>query len=397
MRWLLLTYFTCSLLSLNAQTWLQLDDFPGVKRDDGTSFTIDGVVYCGTGVVPFRTLGDFHAFDLNTESWSTVASMPQGEERQYANGFASDSFGYVFGGYDGSFLNDLWRYDPQSDQWQAMTPLPDSERGGAASFVIDSIAYIIGGKTDSLQAIKEVWAYNMNNDSWQRKSDLPFGSRWRSAATSNDSLGYLAFGMDDTLRYCQELYEYNPQTDSWTKLSDFPQGGRNYVKMHWMDGKLLAFGGEDSSNTYLSELWTYDVQLNSWEELSPLPGVGRRGGISFHTQQALYYTTGLTKNNGRLTETWKCVDPTSLSENKWNPELRLYPNPTQSVLNIEHPTLKEFEQWYYELVDSKGHLLKKQRIHGSSTQIQMESLPQGIYLLIIRSDKGSLVKKIVNW
>ena len=397
MRFLILLYFSLLFFSLSAQNWQQLNDYPSSGVDDGTAFVIGDKAYCGSGIVDwFASQRNFYAFDLNTESWTAIASLPQGEERQYANGFASDSFGYVFGGYNGEFLSDLWRYNPRNDQWQEMTPLPDSGRSGAASFVIDSVAYIIGGKNDSSQALSEVWAYNMNNDSWVQKSNLPFGGRWRSGATSNDSLGYLAFGMDDTLRYCQELYKYNPQTDSWTKLSDFPNGGRNYVKMHLINGKLVAFGGEDSSNTFLSELWSYDLQSNSWEELNPLPEEGRRGGMSFQFQNAFYYTTGLIKNEGRTTESWKYEEPTSLRESDWVPKIKLYPNPVQTVLTIEHPELKAAEKWEFELIDSKGLLLKNQQMYGSITRIQMESLSQGKYFLIIRSEKGNFWKKALK-
>lgn len=397
MRWLLIFCLTCSMLSLHAQTWVQLSNYPSNGVDDGTSFVIGNKAYCGSGVVDwFVSQRDFYAFDIETENWSSISSMPQGKERQYANGFASDSFGFVFGGYVSSFLNDLWRYNPRNDQWQEMTALPAIGRGGAASFVIDSITYIIGGKTDSSQALNEVWAYHMNSDSWQRKNNLPFGTRWRSAATANDSLGYLAFGMDDTLRYCQEVYEYEPSVDQWTKLSDFPNGGRNYVKMHWIKGKLLAFGGADSSNAFFNELWSYDVSTNRWEELSPLPAEGRRGGMSFHTKQAFYYTTGLTEDRDRLKETWKWVEPTSLVERHWSPQLHLYPNPTESVLTIEHPTLTAKDQWSYELRDSRGQLIDQQNMRGKTTFVQINELPRGIYLLYIQSKQGRIMKKVVK-
>src|SRR5690606_28389739 len=171
--------------------------------------------------------------------------------------------------------------------------------------------------------------------------------------------------------------------------SDFPNGGRNYVKMHLINGKLVAFGGEDNSNTFLSELWSYDLQSNSWEELNPLPEEGRRGGMSFQFQNAFYYTTGLIKNEGRTTESWKYEEPTSLREIDWVPKIKLYPSPVQTVLTIEHPELKAAEKWEFELIDRKALLLKNQHMYGSITRIQMESLSQGKYFLIIRSEKGN--------
>lgn len=397
MHKILLLLFSCSLLQVHAQNWLQLNDYPAIGVDDGCSFVIDNKAYCGSGVDSWFTVrGDFYSFDFTSEQWSNIAPLPQGKNRQYANGFASDSFGYVFGGINGAFLNDLWRYNPRSDQWVEMSPLPDSGRGGAAVFVVDSMAYIVGGKTDSLSAINTVWAYNMNADRWQRKNNFPFGARWRSSASSNDSLAYLAFGKDDNLFYRSELFEYHPQSDSWTKLSDFPQGGRNYVKMHWLKGNLFAVAGDDSSGTFYNQLWSYNQQSSSWKELSPLPAVGRRGGMSFSSNQAFYYTSGLTKNDGRITETWKYAISTSLAKQNWKPKLRLYPNPTKSLVSIDHPSLNSIENWQYELADNTGRVIKQENMDGKSTQVNMEGLQRGVYLLIIKSEQGSLVRKVVK-
>ncbi|MBA2584183.1 MAG: hypothetical protein H0V01_12440 [Bacteroidetes bacterium] len=54
---------------------------------------------------------------MTTESWSISPSMPTGTERQYASGFSSTNSGYVFGGVNSDYLNDLWMFNEQSNQW----------------------------------------------------------------------------------------------------------------------------------------------------------------------------------------------------------------------------------------------------------------------------------------
>ena len=93
------------VFSLNAQDWNQIANFSGDPRDDATTFTIDNHVYCGLGMNTwFSCASDFKVFDLTTETWSNGVNLPTGQERQYANGFSYQGFGYVFGGINGLAL-----------------------------------------------------------------------------------------------------------------------------------------------------------------------------------------------------------------------------------------------------------------------------------------------------
>ena len=126
----------------NAQVWNQLADFSGDARDDATTFTIDNHVYCGLGMNTwFSCTSDFKVFDVTTETWSNGVNLPTGQERQYANGFSHQGFGYVFGGVNGSasYLNDCWKFNPQTNAWTMLPALPSSGRAGAVSFLIGDL------------------------------------------------------------------------------------------------------------------------------------------------------------------------------------------------------------------------------------------------------------------
>ena len=303
----------CTLLTLVTsisfgQDWAQVSDFPGVHRDDGTAFTIGDTAYFGTGISPwFTTQKDFYGLDLSTDEWFTIASLPDGKERQYAVSFADEQKGFVFGGYNGNdFLNDLWKYNPVTNSWVEMTSLPGSGRSGSTCFVLNDTAYIIGGKTANEIAIDEVWAYAIGSDSWIQKNNLTFGNRWRASATQTDTKGYLMFGRDEVDHFHNELLEYSPATDTWTQVSNFPIIGRSHASMHAIGDELLIFFGRDSLNNSHNDLWTYNIIHQSWNLLSGLPSVGRRGGMSIvSNQNMIYYATGLNGQNQRLKETWK--------------------------------------------------------------------------------------------
>ncbi len=365
-----------------AQSWKKIENFPGVERDDGASFVIKGKAYAGSGVVPFTPLRDFYAFDFKTESWDSIASLPIYEGRQYSAAFASEGYGFVFGGISNVFLNDLWAYDPIANQWSKKTSLPAAGRGGAAAICIDSFAYIFGGKTQTKAAIAEVWAYNLYTDHWKRKADMPFGPRWRSAATLYNGKAYLIFGLDDTLRYCPEIYEYDPVNDQWTLFSSFPEGGRNYVKAHTINNGLITIAGQDSVGKFLNECWKLNYLTKVWEEVTALPSLGRRGGISFTDSTSIYYTTGLTDSGRRFVETWKFENPTSLAENKLQNQLKIYPNPAHQNLNVSS-ALPIQRVVIYNL---NAQIIIELKPFKTDLEIEVSDFPPGIYIAQIYSD-----------
>lgn len=308
--------------SILAQNWQQLTDFPGNQRDDGTGFIIGDTGYFGTGLTPWWTAErDFYGLNLTNDSWFSLASLPADEERQYACGFSNNiTKGYVFGGYNGTqYLNDLWEFNPASNSWMALSPLPDSGRSGSTCFVLNDTAYIIGGKTAINTALNEIWAYSLNANTWIQKNSFSFGNRWRASATSKNGKGYMIFGRDENNFFHNELYEYAPAQDSWIQISNFPSLGRSHASMSVINDALIVCFGLDSLNNSHNDLWKYEVNQNTWINFPGLPESERRGGIGLAHQNILYYTTGINEANERLVQTWKfnpVLSTTVLQTNK---------------------------------------------------------------------------------
>jgi N-acetylneuraminic acid mutarotase len=307
------------------QNWEQISDFPGAERDDATGFRIGDSAYIGTGTTPWwSNQGDFYGFDLTTEQWFPIASLPLGKERQYASSFSHNGKGYVFGGFNGAFLNDLWCYNPTNDSWTELASLPSSGRSGSSCFVINDSVYIIGGKTSTNFAINEVWCYEPSTDSWSQRSNLPFGNCWRSSACQLNNTGYLVFGRDENNTFMNNMYAYNPATDTWELRSTFPSAGRSHASLLSLNDMLYLCFGIDSLNNSFNDLWRYDVNQDSWYALPGIPAIGRRGGTAIAVGNVFYYTTGINENNERLKETWKYSPELTI------PELN---NPTTLEIN----------------------------------------------------------------
>jgi N-acetylneuraminic acid mutarotase len=378
-----------------AQTWLQLNDFPSTERDDGASFTIGTISYCGTGLTPwFSTTTDFYSFNSNTEVWSPIAALPNGMERQYASGFSDGQYGYIFGGTSGNnYFNDLWQYNPSNNSWQSKTPMPAQGRMGASVFVINDTAYVISGKSSNQNSINEMWAYSFTGNNWINKGPLPFGGRWRASTTSVNGLGYLIFGKDSTNYYHNELYQFNPLNNSWSLLNNFPLPGRTYSVMQNLDDDLLIFGGIDSLGNSYNDLWSFDLDALQWNELAQLPASPRRGGMGFTGQYAFYYTCGINQNNSRLKETWKIDYATLLKHETLVKNILVYPNPFKDLLTIELP--EKAQSIEIQLINTMGEIIYTANI-SSNTNLSMQHLPNGIYFLKMGYESKWVYQKIIK-
>ncbi len=75
--------------------------------------------------------------------------------------------------------------------------------------------------------------------------------------------------------------------------------------------------------------------------------------------------------------------------------LRLYPNPTNSVLNIELNTV--LTEGKVEVFDVLGKEVFTQKLQpNNSTQIDVSNWDTGMYLLKISSENGEATKRFVK-
>ena len=204
-----------------SQSWEQTSSFPGTPRDDASYFKIGNKHFIGTGrEVGFGCTRDFYYFDENNLSWQSSASLPIGEERQYAIGCSWNNKGYFFGGVDcsGAYKNDFWEYNPNTDTWTILPNLPSLGRAGMVQFILEDTMYIVGGR-NSNGILNEVWAYNFITQTWNQKNNLPSFGIWKGIAFTFENNTYIGLGknnLNNQNGHNTEILNYQPSNDSWT-------------------------------------------------------------------------------------------------------------------------------------------------------------------------------------
>ncbi|MCC6182818.1 MAG: T9SS type A sorting domain-containing protein [Bacteroidia bacterium] len=392
MRLLIILLFSSTILK--AQSWVQLNDFPGTERDDGLAFVINNKAYCITGLeVGWHCTKNGYVLDGSTETWSVIASLPLGSERQYATGFSYNGLGYLLGGIDCSSicLNDFFEYSPSLNNWSQLPNFPGQGRQGMSNFIIKNKLYVLGGKYTDGTVTNEIWEYNFSNSNWTQKNNLPFNGMWRGSAFSIDTIGYVCYGLKNDNSYNHFMFKYNYINDTWSKISNIVLLDRKYIGTAICDQKACLYGGIDSLNNISNTVYVFNPIDSSIAIKLAIPSFARKDGMAFSLNNDFYYTTGVT-NSFRTKETWKTSELVGLNEKIKHDFFKIYPNPASSVLNIVGNS-NELQNSIIKLENYFGQIVF---IAPFTQQIDISNLPVGIYFLTLKTDSIQKTAKVVK-
>ncbi|MBL0128802.1 MAG: T9SS type A sorting domain-containing protein [Flavobacteriales bacterium] len=386
-----------SLLSIpafvSAQSWQQLPDFPGTARDDAASFSINGVIYVGTGLeVGWGLTNDWYAFDTQTETWSVIAGLPA-TPRQYCTTFIDGMAGkgYLFGGVDSNgALNELWEYDPLNDQWTQRMSLPAEPRFacvGWSNTGSSAQCYIVTGMLASGVPTNELWSYDPGADIWSQRISLPSVPRHRAMGAATGYSNQVFGGADQNFNGLRDVWSYfEPPFETWFLEYDSLAQPRYEAKValgldYLGTSAPFLIRGATNNNEFLD-----DVLLGQFgNSLIPtFSSGGRRGGVAGRDQfgQRIYFGTGLSEDLQRHNDWWSLnvgylgipeISSTSLS---------IFPNPANDLIQII--TDPSFTGSRITIFDASGQLVAERSLPANGS-LNIEALAAGSYVIRLRS------------
>jgi hypothetical protein len=172
------------------------------------------------------TYNPVSASALVENSWNTKMPIPQAranlgvvavEGKIYAIGGYTATNQEWWGPYQTGFVGTNEMYDPATDTWVTLEPMP-TPRANFAIVAYQGKIYCIGGEAldkpgkYSIYRVTEV--YDPVTNSWSTKKDSPFEGLGFQVYVVNGKLFAIA-GCD--------LFLYDPVTDEWTKKTSIPR------------------------------------------------------------------------------------------------------------------------------------------------------------------------------
>ena len=214
-------------LTASAQEqWFSEADITGLNpptafaaRNHAVSFVIGDTAYIGTGDGGSATLTDFWKYVPATKTWTQIADFP-GHRRQQAVAFVLDGKGYVGTGRSGTTLfDDFYRYDPVTNSWDTVANFGGGDRRNAVAFVVNGKAYVGTGyntpnpfSSNNVNVTNDLWQYDPTTNQWIEKNNKVPRARGDATAFSMGGKGYIVGGIGTATK---NIYEYDPTTDSY--------------------------------------------------------------------------------------------------------------------------------------------------------------------------------------
>lgn len=314
---------------VSCQNWEEVTPFPGSARDDGVAFSINGLGYAGTGRdLGFSYTNDFYSFDPATEEWSPIAPLPAAG-RQYCGRFSIADTGYVVCGISPEgYLNELWAYHPDTDTWTQKSSYPGKARSSPIAFAIAGKAYVGTGRNGDTY-FDDFWEYDPATDGWSPINNFPGGKRFEALGMAIGAFGYAGLGRLQSDTITNDWWQFNPESGEWNQKVNFPGATRYYAIESAMNGRGMVAGGQDENLTYRNEAYSYNPIDDSWTALPPLPFGGTKGTFAFSVNSDFFIGTGINSQNVRQNRLYKMEVRASQELN-----FTIYPNPFQNALRV---------------------------------------------------------------
>ncbi|XP_069890765.1 kelch-like protein 35 [Dipodomys merriami] len=240
-----------------SQCWTPLPSLPGYTRSEFAACALRNDIYVSGGHINSR---DVWMFSSHLHTWIKVASMLKGRWRHKMVALQGQLF--AVGGFDGlRRLCSVERYDPFSNTWVAVAPLPTAVSSAAVAPCAGRLYVIAGAGQDGLNT-NTVQCLDPKEDQWSLRSPAPFSLRCLEAVSLEDTI-YVVGGL------MNKIFTYDPDTDVWGEVAVLPRPVES-CGVTVCDGKVHILGGRDDRGESTDRVFTFDPSSGQVEAQPPL-------------------------------------------------------------------------------------------------------------------------------
>ena len=227
----------------------------------------------------------------NYPNWTRLKDSPT--YRFEAASVAYNGKIYVFHGLQENFAlnNTTDVYDPFTDTWTTLAPIPDDANGNPSGLTHYGIAlvadtvWLVGGRRDGIGDLtSNVWLYSINNNTWTQGPALP--AKWASRSLVKLGRKLYLFGGGTHVSYDISVFclmitshyvlDLDNQAAGWKKINSSLPVGMERIHGAGVSakGKIYLLGGQlghDCGSDDVGWGLVYDPYTQKWTRLADLP------------------------------------------------------------------------------------------------------------------------------
>ncbi len=279
-----------------ANPWYQGAPFPEAS-EEVLGATAGGKLYVFAGLAPgWKPKSMVYEYDPVANKWDKKRPMRLASHH-VAFTTLNDKI-YAFGGFTfpdagapaWNPVANAWEYDPASDEWKELAPMP-TKRGAASAGVANGKIYVTGG-ANSLPGVTEngihparphnviptVEEYDPATNLWSTKRSLLLPRNHHVAVWVGNRV-YVIGGrvgaafISGTSNNVDLVEMYDPATDMWLPRTRMPTA-RSAIGAGVYNNQILVAGGEGQDMRFLAAfkaVEAYDPAVNRWQVLPSMP------------------------------------------------------------------------------------------------------------------------------
>jgi N-acetylneuraminic acid mutarotase len=324
---------TAVLAQMPTSPWKKGAPFPEAD-EELYGVTANGKLYVVGGWGDGKARGANYEYDPATDKWTKKQPMPR--PAHHAALAAVNGKIYAFGGFVAPAntaipvgaawepIADSWEFDPATDAWKPLAPLP-GKRGSAVAAAVDGKIYVIGGAT-TMEGSKDSFftafgparvlgtnqVYDPATNTWESRNSMSVPRNHAFSGVVNGKIyvigGRTGHGFILSATNTDVVEEYNPASDMWSlpkeRMPTARSGGASGT-----DGRRIYVAGGEVTTTELVGAFraveAYDPVTNSWTTLPSMP-MPRHGVAGAVIGSRFHLVSGMIQSAGALT----FLDPT---------------------------------------------------------------------------------------
>jgi N-acetylneuraminic acid mutarotase len=295
---------------------------------------VNGKLYVIGGWGDGKARGVNYEYDPATDTWTKKSPMPR--PAHHAALAAVNGRIYAFGGFVAPSntaipvgaawepIADAWEFNPATDAWKPLAPLP-GKRGAAVAAEVGGKIYVIGGAA-TMEGSNEPFftafgparvlgtndVYDPATDKWESRNPMSVPRNHAFSGAVNGKIyvigGRTGHGFILSATNTDVVEEYDPVSNMWSlpkeRMPTARSGGASGT-----DGRRIYVAGGEVTTTELVAAFraveAYDPATNSWTTLPSLP-MPRHGLAGAVIGTRFHLVSGMIQSAGALT----FLDPT---------------------------------------------------------------------------------------